>query len=102
MNCQVELKLPNTKAQYILHNIKDQGELIKTITVETYLKDHYGHELSGYEPSDLLNDFLVTLQIKIGAQDINNEKTKVSAHLILNDTLEISEIKPSDPLQKVR
>ena len=48
---------------------------------------------------EFLNDFLFILIIKIGAQDIQNDK--ITASLILNETMEIAEEK-KDVLEKVK
>ena len=48
---------------------------------------------------DFLQDFLFILVIKIGAQDIQNDK--ITAQLILNETLEIKTEK-RDVLEKAK
>jgi hypothetical protein len=66
--------------------------------MDTYLKDKYGSDYRS-QKIDFLHDFLVTFIIKIGAQDIQNEK--ITAALILNDSFEIIEEK-KDILEKVK
>ena len=46
-----------------------------------------------------MDDFLLIILIKIGAQDIQNDK--VSAKLVLNSTFQVSEDK-RDPMEKVK
>ena len=48
---------------------------------------------------DFLQDFLFILVIKIGAQDIQNDK--ITAQLILNETMEVKTEK-RDVLEKVK
>jgi hypothetical protein len=63
------------------------------------LKDKYGFDYASKSGVNYLNDFLMTLVIKVGAQDIQNNK--VTASLILNETMLLMEDK-KDPLDKVK
>jgi hypothetical protein len=73
-------------------------ETIRYFTIDQYLKEKYG---GGYRmlKQDFLQDFLFTLVIKIGAQDIQNDI--ITAQLILNETMEVNPEK-KDVLEKVK